>query len=82
MLIDIGVNLSNSRLQKSIEDVLLRAKSAGVEKMILTGTSISDSESVISICNQYKFAFSLNAAAGSDCALAWPWFCFSSKAPQ
>ena len=66
MLIDIGVNLSNSRFQKSIEDVLLRAKSAGVEKMILTGTSISDSESVISICKQYKDQFpdSLYATAG------------------
>ena len=66
MLIDIGVNLSNSRFQKSIEDVLLRAKRAGVEKMILTGTSISDSESVISMCKHYKDQFpdSLYATAG------------------
>ena len=66
MLIDIGVNLSNSRFQKSIEDVLLRAQSAGVEKMILTGTSINDSESVISMCKQYKDQFpdSIYATAG------------------
>ena len=66
MLIDIGVNLSNSRFQKTIEDVLVRATSAGVEKMILTGTSIDDSEAVLSICKRFKDQFpnSLYATAG------------------
>jgi TatD DNase family protein len=66
MLIDIGVNLSNSRFKNQVESVLVRAKDAGVEKMILTGTSISDSEAVTSMCEQFEdqFPYALYATAG------------------
>ncbi|MBT4214149.1 MAG: hydrolase TatD, partial [Porticoccaceae bacterium] len=57
MLIDIGVNLSNSQYKNDVEDVLMRAQEAGVEKMVLTGTSIAESEAVISLCEQYKERF-------------------------
>lgn len=57
MLIDIGVNLSNSQYKNDIEDVLMRAQEVGVEKMVLTGTSIAESEAVISLCEQYKERF-------------------------
>ncbi len=32
MLIDIGVNLSNSQYKNDVEDVLMRAQEAGVRK--------------------------------------------------
>jgi len=66
MLIDIGVNLSNVRFEKDIEAVLERAQEAGVERLILTGTSIEESQVVVAICNQYaqKFPAMLYATAG------------------
>lgn len=66
MLIDIGVNLSNSRFEKDIEAVLERAQEAGVERLILTGTSIEDSQAVIEICAHYgqQFPDMLYATAG------------------
>lgn len=43
MLIDIGVNLADKRFHKDREAVIERARAAGVEAMILTGTSQSSS---------------------------------------
>lgn len=54
MLIDIGVNLSNSRFEEVIDDVLDRAIDAGVKRMVLTGTSVTDSEAVISLSKKYQ----------------------------
>ncbi|UVW34230.1 YchF/TatD family DNA exonuclease [SAR92 clade bacterium H455] len=66
MLIDIGVNLSNSRFEKDRPEVLQRARDAGVEKLILTGTSVSESESVVELCRQFadQFPGMLYATAG------------------
>ena len=66
MLIDIGVNLSNARFEKDIEAVLERAQEAGVERLILTGTSIEESRAVLSICDQFaqQFPAMLYATAG------------------
>ena len=58
MLIDIGVNLSNSRFDKDIEQVIERAHSAGVEQLILTGTSVEESQSVVAICERFDNQFS------------------------
>lgn len=66
MLIDIGVNLSNSRFDKDRHEVLERARQAGVEKLILTGTSVSESEAVVELCNEFGEGFPnmLYATAG------------------
>lgn len=66
MLIDIGVNLSNQQFKNRIADVLTRALSAGVEKLVLTGTSISESQSVVALCDEYQSQFPnmLYATAG------------------
>jgi TatD DNase family protein len=58
MLIDIGVNLSNSRFVKDIEQVIERAHSAGVERLILTGTSVEESQAVVAICERFDNQFS------------------------
>ncbi|MFN8577303.1 MAG: TatD family hydrolase [Candidatus Sericytochromatia bacterium] len=46
-LIDIGINLMNSRYHKDRDDVIKRAKESGVFKMIITGTTIFNSKSAI-----------------------------------
>lgn len=56
-LIDIGVNLSNSRFKDDIEHTLQRAKDANVTQLILTGTSISESEAVIQMCERFEKQF-------------------------
>ena len=56
-MIDIGVNLSNKRFKGDIGDILTRAAEAGVEQMILTGTSVEESQAVLSICQEYNDQF-------------------------
>ena len=57
MLIDIGVNLSNSRFNKDIEQVIERAQTAGIERLILTGTSVEESQAVVAICERFESQF-------------------------
>ena len=66
MSIDIGVNFSNSRFDKDRGEVLQRAREAGVEKLILTGTSVSESEAVVELCHEFGESFPnmLYATAG------------------
>lgn len=66
MLTDIGVNLSSARFAKDVPDVLENAQKADVAKMILTGTSVEDSRSVIGLCETYAndFPSMLYATAG------------------
>jgi TatD DNase family protein len=56
-MIDIGVNLSNPRFAKDIEETLDRAQQAGVEKLILTGTSIEESRAVATLCRSHSEVF-------------------------
>ena len=57
MLIDIGVNLSSHRFKDDRRAVLQNALDAGVEKLVLTGTSISESKETIDICNVFSHDF-------------------------
>ena len=65
-MIDIGVNLSNPRFAKDIEETLYRAQQAGLEKLILTGTSIDESRAVVELCENHSqdFPKMLYATAG------------------
>ena len=65
-MIDIGVNLSNSRFAKDIPETLRRAQKAGVEKLVLTGTSIEESQAVLELCQNHNqdFPQMLYATAG------------------
>ena len=48
--IDIGVNLTNKSLLADIDAVLRRAQQAGVVQMVVTGTSIAESQKAIELC--------------------------------
>lgn len=52
-MIDIGVNLTNRAFKKDLEDVLTRAKEAGVEGMVVTGTSVRASEGAAEIAAEH-----------------------------
>ena len=52
-MIDIGVNLTNKRLLADIDGVMQRASEAGVEQMVVTGTTIDESQKAIELCGDY-----------------------------
>lgn len=60
-MIDIGVNLTNSRFTPDIDAVLERAADAGLSQILVTGTSIKESEAAITLCHQYPEMLSCTA---------------------
>lgn len=51
--IDIGINLTNRQFQNDIEPILQNAIEVGVEQMILTGTSVRNSEQSANLAAKY-----------------------------
>ena len=51
--IDIGVNLTNRSLNRDLDGVIGRAMAAGVQQMVVTGTSIDESAEAIELCHLY-----------------------------
>ena len=49
-LIDIGVNLTHSSFDERHQAVLDRAYAAGVQQLVLTGTSVEGSEQALALC--------------------------------
>src|SRR5437763_1721624 len=49
-MIDSHCHLTDPRLQNQLDDVLTRAASAGVTRVITIGTSIADGEAAIAVC--------------------------------
>ncbi len=52
-LIDIGANLTSRAFAKDLHDVIARAVSQGVDKMLVTGTSLEHSEAALQLCEAY-----------------------------
>ena len=52
-MIDIGVNLTNTRFDKDRSEMLIRAQRANVSAIVVTGTSVEESKQAISLCQQY-----------------------------
>lgn len=51
-LIDIGVNLTNPSFDEKHQAVLDRAYAAGVQQLVLTGTSVEGSEQALDLCEK------------------------------
>lgn len=51
-LIDIGVNLTHPTLARDPRAVLDRAYAAGVGQLVLTGTSLTESEAALALCRE------------------------------
>lgn len=60
-LIDIGVNLTNHRLLHQLNDLIAKAKNAGVIHQIITGTSIESSEQALQLTQSIPGYFSSTA---------------------
>ncbi len=61
-LIDIGANLAHDSFDADRGEVLERARAAGVAAMIVTGSTLDDSDAAIALCRRHPG--SLRATAG------------------
>ncbi|HLV16146.1 MAG TPA: TatD family hydrolase [Pseudomonas sp.] len=52
MLVDIGVNLTHPDLRADVNGVLERARQAGVTQLMVTGTSLEESEKALQLCEE------------------------------
>ena len=53
MYIDIGINLTNKQFAGEYDEVIDRAISAGVEQILLTGTSVQSSKEALALAKEY-----------------------------
>ncbi|MBK3917196.1 hydrolase TatD [Pseudomonas stutzeri] len=51
-LVDIGVNLTHRSFASAPSAVVERARAAGVTQMVLTGTSLAESEAALALCRE------------------------------
>lgn len=56
-IIDIGVNLTNKRFDKDREEVIRRAQTANLSGLLITGTSVEESQKALALCQQYQQVF-------------------------
>ncbi len=61
-LVDIGANLAHDSFDADRDAVLARARSAGVAAMVVTGSTLDDSDKAIDLCRRHPGA--LRATAG------------------
>lgn len=54
MYIDIGINLTNKQFAGEYDEVIDRAISAGVEQILLTGTSVRSSKEALALAKEYS----------------------------
>ena len=52
-LVDIGANLTNSAFKDDLDEVIDRAQTANVAKIIITGTDLASSEQAVSLAQQH-----------------------------
>jgi len=70
-LIDIGVNLTNGRFQSDLDIVISDAQKAGVNHLIVTGTSLAESEQALVLCEKYPDYLSCTSGVHPHDAKQW-----------
>ncbi|XP_013135751.1 PREDICTED: tat-linked quality control protein TatD [Papilio polytes] len=53
IVIDIGANLTNKKYGRDLDSVIQRAKDAGVQKIMVTGTSVRNSKEALRLTRLY-----------------------------
>jgi TatD DNase family protein len=70
-LIDIGVNLTNKRLYEHADELIEQAAQAGVEQMVVTGTSLEHSEVALALCQRFPRQLVCTAGVHPHDASEW-----------
>ncbi len=55
-LVDIGANLGHASFAQDLQDVVARARAAGVASIVVTGASVEDSRRALEIAGQFGLA--------------------------
>lgn len=71
MMIDIGANLTNNRFRDDIDDVLRDAAQAGVEQIMVTGTSVEGSAAALELARHYPDWLKSTAGVHPHYASRW-----------
>ncbi len=53
-MIDVGVNLLNGQFRDDLDDVLARARKAGLSHMIVTATTVQEAQAAIELCAEHE----------------------------
>ena len=61
-LVDIGLNLAHDSFDRDRDDVLMRAREAGVQFMLITGSNLASTRAAIELCKRHPDR--LRATAG------------------
>ena len=56
-LVDVGANLTHSSFKNDVEEVLTRARAAGVRRLIVTGTSVEESGAALAFASLHEGVF-------------------------
>lgn len=56
-LVDIGVNLTNKRFDKDRDELIMRARNANLSHILITGTSVEESQKALSLCQLYQATY-------------------------
>lgn len=70
-LIDIGVNLTSKRFAQDLDDVIGRAREAGLVHAVVTGTSASESRAALELALEYPDFLSCTAGVHPHNARDW-----------
>jgi TatD DNase family protein len=70
-LIDVGVNLTNRRFDADRDDVVSRAEAAGVQAMVVTGTSVAESRLAEALTRRWPGYLFATAGCHPHDADAW-----------
>jgi len=71
LLIDIGANLTSKKYGRDLDSVLQRAKEAGVNKIMVTGTSIQGSKDALRLTRLYPSQLYCTAGIHPHDAKSW-----------
>ena len=53
-LVDIGANLTHESFRHDLDEVLARARAAGVAQLVVTGSSVSESQACVTMAKRYS----------------------------
>jgi TatD DNase family protein len=56
VLVDIGANLTNRAFRSDLDEVLARARAAGVATVVVTGTDVAGSEEALALATRHRLA--------------------------
>ncbi|CAG0913688.1 unnamed protein product [Notodromas monacha] len=71
IIVDIGANLTNKKFSKDLEHVVARARDAGVQKIMVTGTSVQGSKDALRLARLYAGTLYCTAGVHPHEAKSW-----------